>query len=491
MKTYYPQAALEGFGAGLAHKLGVRIDYTTGQPRTDGRTVYLPQITQPLTGGEFEALCGIAIHEAAHVWFDSCPRMARYAGSDRLRAACFNAVLDVADETRIEHFIPSARRLLRTSNLDAAARIRAKGALSAGDPVWAILAVGILENRVRSGLYHNLCPAHLKQDAARAFHILKRCRQRPCKRQHRTRPQWDRLTRAADELVDLLRKHGDGSGAPQPFGTIGADAADAACGKGSPAPGDLPAMAGEAEGEALLDSGSSGRGAGSGAGSGDSGGWSINEGLYAALRPSLAGPVERLARSDEADGFTGGFYSGSRVGRHIERALIDGRCFDRRNGEGEKLHVAILLDDSGSMEDSIANVGAIAQAFADAIGPVADSLSLALFSDTTREVPSFRGASYRLGGTATHLALEWAQKRLASQPGRRVCVLVTDGGPSNPGRTQEFSATLAGCASVIAIAYQFPDDAIRATMPGAHVVAAPTAAGLALQLGMVAQRIAS
>src|SRR5262245_23436241 len=148
MKTYYPQAALEGFAAGLARKLNVQIVCAAGKPRTDGHTVYLPPITQALDEGEFRAMCGIALHEAAHVFFGTVDRMKTYAGRDSLKAVCYNAVADVADETRMELVIqPAGGRLFRASNDQAETDIVANDALNTGDPVWAILAAAILVNR--------------------------------------------------------------------------------------------------------------------------------------------------------------------------------------------------------------------------------------------------------------------------------------------------------------------------------------------------------
>ena len=201
--TYYPQAALTGFAQALSAKLGVNVQFATGQPRTDGSTVYLPTITQALNEGEFAALCGIAIHEAAHVYFGSCPRMAQYA-TDALKAQCFNAVLDVADETRIEGFVSSAQKLLAQSNLSASRRIVDTDALRKGDPVWAVLAAGILWVRIgRLGAHYK--PARKLPHyglMVKAYQILKRCRTRRTGRgpkRYRTRAQWSSLKASAGQ----------------------------------------------------------------------------------------------------------------------------------------------------------------------------------------------------------------------------------------------------------------------------------------------------
>jgi hypothetical protein len=493
VKTFYPQAALEGFGLALASKLGVRVEFTTGQPRTDGSTVYLPAITAPLDSDEFAALCGIAIHEAAHVYFRSVPQHVRYASGSSLRAACFNAVLDVADETRICHFVPNAKRLLYISNKEAEARIIANDSLNNGDPVWAILAAGILFVRLGACDLYKRSRRHPHHGAMlKAYRILKRCQNnRKMKRPHRTRPQWAKIRAAADELVQLLQQFGDGSGSPDAFGPAGSDAGAAAAGRCQPGPNDQ--MAGHNDGFGYLEDGDgSGGGAGSAAGSGGNG-RPMDAGIYAMLRPALTGPVERLARHDDADGFSDGWASGPRVGRNIEMAMIDGRCFVRRNEEGEQLHIAVLLDASGSMAHRMPKVAAVAQAFADAVKGVAASVALATFSSRTQEEPHFHDTSrFEYGGTATDIGLAWAERALSGKSGRRVCIVITDGEPDSEARTvAACERLLAARVAVIGVAYIVPDRRIRETLPMAQIVAADDPSTLALQLGMIAQRIAS
>jgi hypothetical protein len=502
VKTFYPQSALEGFGAALADKLNVRIDYTTGQPRTDGRTVYLPAITAPLDVVEFAALCGVAVHEAAHVFFGSCSRMQWYADRNgptterALRAACMNAVLDVADETRVEWFVNSAEDLLRASNRDAAAKIVAADSLTNSDPVWAVLAAAILSARgVYSKALRAQAEAHPRYaEMCKAHWILKKCRARKCRIPRRTRPQWASLIDTADKLVDLLRPFGDASGAPQAqFGPVGAEPDGMGAGKDAPVLGQ-DQLADEADGAAIAEGVTPGGSGAGGTGKENASAAPFDGGLYGALRPALAGPVERLARADEADGFSSGHLSGPRVGRNIETALIDGRCFDRRNAEGEKLHVAILLDGSGSMDSAMPAVSAIAQAFTDAVKGVAETVSLAVFSDCTRPVGDFRDRSQfpPASCTGTERGLLWAELALKGKPGRRVCVVITDGQPDSRDMTSIACQSLtAERVSVIGIAFQTDPKDIRATMPRAQVIAANTPNELACQLGMIAQRIAS
>jgi hypothetical protein len=507
VKTYYPQSALEGFGRALECKLNVEIDYTTGQPRTDGRTVYLPAITAPLDRAEFGALCGVAIHEAAHVYFGTCRQMEWYVrsggvkGEEALRQACFNAVVDVADETRIEGVVYSAKSLLYASNRSADEKIAQGDGLTKGDPVWAILAAGILFARIGQGQVYRAAKTHRhRSEMLKAYKILRGCKARRGKtpKPRRTNEQWRRLRSAADSLVDLVRQYGDASGAPAAFGPAGTE--PAGMGVGNTVPGPQDQMADSDDGRAIAwaqdpaDASSCGPSPAALAAAGkrrqEQMAW--DTALYTALRPSLAGPVERLARADEADGFSSGHLSGPRIGRSIERALTDGRCFDRRNAEGEKLHVSVLLDTSGSMIDQIGKVAAIAQAFADAVRPVAASIALGTYSDTAGAVHDFRDTTgFCYEGTATDAALGWAGRALAGKTGRRVCVIITDGDPNSR------NATAAAClklvqsgVAVIGVAYLIPDTSIRDTMPRARVIGATSPLALSLQLGAIAQRIA-
>jgi hypothetical protein len=507
MKVWYPQTALSGFADAVSLKLDVEIICTIGQPRTDGRTVYLPQIDDPLDSRGFEALCGICLHECAHVYFRTCPQMGAYARGDALKQACFNAVVDVADETRLEFLIPSARRLFLTSNTEAQAKILAAGAIDNGDPVWAILAAGIMFVRLgRCALYHHIVKSKHKhaQEMRAAYWILRKCQNRrsptgKAPRPNRTGNQWAMLRRAADDLVAMLKAAGFTSTNPpgQPgssdmgeVGPCGSEPAQTAGAGGKPAPGDTSATYADGQ-DAASESGTTSGGAGAGAaaapGRCDQ---SFNGALYTQIKPGIAGAIERIARAEEG-GDENGHVSGRGIGRNIERALIDGRCFVRRNAEGERLNIAVLLDISGSMEDSIGACAAVAQAFADTIAVVADSVSLAEFDDVPTRVENFQNSRTR-GGTQTDQALKWAENALAGKGGRRVCVVITDGIPNSVPATQHACQQLRSRGvQIIGIAFQADYTDIANSLPMARVIAAKTAAELAMQLNRVAAEIAS
>lgn len=520
MRTYYPQSALEGFGRAIGHKLGVTVDFAAGKACTNGTTIWLPPITKPLQQHEFESMCGTVIHEAAHVYFDSVPRHKSFIGSgpdQKLRAVCFNAVIDVADETRIERVIPNAKHLLLRGNEEAVWDIHKNNAFdlaNGADPAWVALVQGIL--RVRLGNEKALrirgCKIWLKRFALRnpnaklydaIVTILKRCRNgrgfgsdTACRRSR----DWSNLRQHAEDLVTLLKAAGmDGSGAPDTFGQaagrpsatpgtnmIGAGAVMADAQSGEDIAKHDPAAAPKAPATP-----SSGKGAGSGNTPDMHDPFYFNDALYNELKPSLTGPIERLARVDEADGFTGGYLSGGRLGRNIESAMIDGRVFERAVSEGEKLHVTVLLDSSGSMGSVMGASAAIAQAFADAVRPIATSVNLGAFSHFFTAMSDYRDTTkLPAGGTRMGDAIRWSNNTLSGEAGRKVCVVITDGATGQPTECAALANEAADAGiRIIAIAFQTSGSSIAGSLPRAEIIEADCPMMLSLRLLEIASRI--
>lgn len=523
MSTYYPQSALEGFTNAIASALGITIKLGDGIASTDGETVFLPRIKKPLDANEFTVMCGTCVHETAHVYYGSCKFQEDYSEGDTLRRACMNAVLDVADETRMERRLPGVVDLLHTANVKADADNAASNAFNDADPVWSCLAAGILWTRIgkANSLTHDAVCEHGHQNIDKmnaAYKLLRRCRATRRDDGQAIRPQVesDRLIFFADELVNLLAKLGDASGAPcnkpaKPGDKPGmgqpgpAGMAVAGMGEGKTEPGAGDKIAGEAEGEAVAAGDKPGEES-----TGDDAeckdvshmlGGSIhvpegercrmNVDLYATLRPVLMGAVERMARHDFADGAEDGYLSGTTIGRGIERAMIDGHCFSRRQAEGENMHAVVLLDNSGSMEYSLPAVSAIAQAFADSLAAAAKSVDLATFECDPQPRKHFRNVG-SMGGTGTAKALRWARETVESKGGKRVVVVITDGCPDDRFATANECGTLVSHGvHVIGIAYKFEEKNIRESMPGAQIIAASDPSSLALQLTRIAAQIAA
>jgi hypothetical protein len=370
--------------------------------------------------------------------------------------------------------------------------------------------MGILWTRIGRGVNYNSARHHPNYSLmVGAYRILKKCKTPRSKKMpgcSRSAEQWARLRARADELVALLAPLGNGAGAPQSFGAPGTDAGT--LGAGTPAPagatladgsdGEEKAMDTEeaaaacqkAQRQAQPQQAQQANGAGTGAGSGGDT-FPMNAYFYHAIRPLLTSAVERMMLADEADGAADGFLSGTSLGRGIERAALDGRCFSRKVAEGERLNAVVLLDKSSSMTDSIQTVLGLAQAFLDALNRTAESVQAAQFDHEVWPVANFHGAT-NLGGTVTHKALDWADKALKGKPGRRVCVVITDGASATVDATRASCQLLCSHGvTVIGIAYQCGEATIARTMPGAEIIAAKNPGELAMRLARVAATVAA
>jgi hypothetical protein len=503
--THYPQAALEGFGRALASKLGIGVAYTTGQPRTDGTTIYLPQITTAITAAEFEALCGIAVHEAAHVYFNSVPMHVRFAQGDPRRAACFNAVLDVADETRIEFVFDRARRLLTTSNAEAAAKITSRD-LTQADPAWLCLAFGIVANRCNAGrAFQKALPAAVRAPAYQCYRVLRKARttRLKMKKEQRAQGQWNTLGKLALELIDILKVFPPPPDAPQ-FGQLGSDAADRAA-AGDPVPAGA-VLADDSDGEKAAevligdwtDASGSGSSATTGGGAGQSGNQRrtcpaipMSGPVYGSLRPYMDAVAEAMSRSADQDP-EDGYRQGAMLGRDLTRVMNDGRVFARAAEEGELLHLVVLLDSSGSMGSRFGDVAAVAQAMLDAVKPIATTIAAATFGEFVTPRDNFKSIAELENCTMTADALRWAGQRLDGLSGRRVVVVVTDGGPSEPEQAQsECRKLIASGVGVLGIGYRYSASMLQDSMPGAAIATANDPNTLAIRLAQAVEQMAA
>jgi uncharacterized protein YegL len=253
--TWYSTAALRGFARSVAKMYTVKVEFSTGAPRTDGETVFLPDL-KPKTVLEFEASCGIALHEISHCKFNSMTGLVKYmtrhklvAGLDKnakpkllttgeaiLRKEIFNVILDIADETRMERIDPTGYRtyqLFIVSNDMAFKRAFDAGRHKQGAaaPSWQILVAAMrgirptTKNKMYEytsgsqtmlGLYrqwlNELYGDHVT--SPREFNLVYRyCKSAATSgRQRVSRPdgkrttaQWRKLYQTADKLFDLLK----------------------------------------------------------------------------------------------------------------------------------------------------------------------------------------------------------------------------------------------------------------------------------------------
>lgn len=541
MAYWYPQSALEGFASAVGATLGVTFKMATGQPRTDGKTVWLPQITGLLSEDEFKGLCGTAIHEAAHVYFKSVPHHIKFSGKDKLRALVFNVVLDLADETRIEECLPSSDSLLRTGSVNILKKWKADDVLALGkhDPAWQVLCGVLMSLRVtpygNQEIADNLKWVETSVDAVLAQHphptlgVMHRydirsamegatnywVSRRSKRRGPRTPHVWKRVVAIAEAVYQMVKHfpqpsksgtdhgHGQGQGVPQPGnGTSIIDAMNPNHPGNGGQPGKIAnfqdgkdvAASGKGKGQTQPQPGQGQPGGGAGYGpSGTQFGAasSPEEQLYRDLKTCVGNTVRRMAEAQHADGSERGYTSGPRFGSDISRALIDGQCFARKRAEGERLSVAIVLDKSGSMVGSIREVAAVAEAFSESVESVCDNVYRATFNSDVQAVMNFRGVCSG-GNTETGKAIAWAISQLSGDDGRRVIICITDGKPGDENRLhREMQKARSLGIQTLAIGYGqgITPNALFKTMPGAAIAHANNAIMLACSLSRAADQI--
>jgi hypothetical protein len=453
--------ASQTFGYALAGLTGtdVKIEVHGTRAYTDGTTIVLPADGLWATGSA-RARFGVAAHECAHVYFKSVPRMhrlvARYAGADAARAQrAYNAVIDVADETRLARALPGAEELFA----EALHHSLCAGLAAGGPPVPTervpeeqLLALGIMWVRAHPGSPARsvLAPFHQSTPGLREVAgILERViDSKPASRfrPDRTAAEWRRLRRRTAALVKLLARlyppgsqpppGAAGNGPPgamdesfQPWGGPAKPGASAPAGtqpaSGTPAPG--PPMAGHGTGPPSPFPGGV-RGAAV----------KYQESVYHRVFPSFRRTVAALLH-----GPTMTREDGHRTGRLLgkpHRSATDGRCFRRTLwDDGPGYAIAVVVDQSESMQAHMGVFLPVAEAFADALtsDPLTE-VGVWRFGSWVERVP--KAADLRagtiMGKTATHLAVREAGDWLAARPARRrVLVVFTDGKPDDPPTT--------------------------------------------------------
>jgi hypothetical protein len=478
--------AVRTFAHGVAGLTGndVAVEVRGCSAYTDGRTVVLPA-EGSWEAGDFRALCGVACHEVAHVWFRSPdqlpPLLGRHpvsAGSRVQRA--FNVVADVADETWFARAMPRADALFAAAREHVLNEAFAAGVVTPTPPPTVpeeqLLAVGVLWARspARSAVRlrlkawlrkaNGLCEVVSLLGKARESRGRATSRYKPA----RTSRQLRKLTDLTGRLIELLdrlypRQAGQGpadeSTAVQgPPGT-GADA-NGTGGAGGDTVTD--AMTGWANAAMVAAAGRALVAAGRGT-IPDSFDWeqaadqwcdgdilhrgvgSVSRGGFRQDCYEQVWPAFKRVSQDLATGPTvvreDGFLSGGQLSRP-HRAAIDGRCFRRSSWqEGPGASVAVIFDQSGSMANCLDVFLPVGAALADALRAV-PNVEVAIWRFGNRVERVNQTAHLRqaatMGGTATHLVIGEAAEWLESRPAqRRVVVLFTDGRPDKVEATHE------------------------------------------------------
>jgi len=401
-----------------------------GRACTDGTTIHLPRPGDATDRAHLDALLGIGCHEAAHVYYDT-PRLfkkfveAHSPGRQPLAAECFNAVLDVADETRFERRFVRAKEHFIASTTRAALDYLAAGnvavdcqstteALVRG--IFSVRAARISDPAMRR-VVRDLCRRDgLTQSVCEILKLAKTSGGGG--RPNRRRAEWTRLGDLAKSLMRLF----DISGLTLPSYSRPSTFDDAVSALGKlfraivrAAAGRTSILLGSAPSIPSLSDFFNGK-------IGDSTPAYNKAAPYFRryARQLLEAPAPTLSRAS---------HSGRRLG-DVTRLNIDGRVFLRPSERSDvRSAVAVCLDCSHSMQSILADAAGNAWALADALKSARGNVACFHFGDNPVRMPLNRmGQARLLGITRTDLLVAAASQWLASQvEPRRVIAIFTDG----------------------------------------------------------------
>lgn len=556
---YYSQNAIDGFGKAMAARYGVQVEFGgTGAPCTDGTKVTMPDCsTRMLKQEEFEAVCGIAIHELSHCLFESVPMMKAFIDDmkrrpekwpEELSQACFNAAIDVQDESRIEYWdrlrmSNRSAELLAIAAADTLRRSTVKNVFrdASQNTVWQALVINMYKIRkpvrVQDSYDANGKPIrkilsgrqlmrwvkwadrNLKKYGVNMDEIhkqLRRCvataaqvKASARKGSSRRLPKQNRvICEAAEELVKLLKPfwvpgnaagQGDAGKVRIDVGQSGMNAQAAkANGCAEKDGADLPQLDGS---PGKTDGGGNGAGAGSGAGSGAGNQGNLSrcdEGVLRVVGRYVSTVVHQVAQDDKHEDLDGQ-YTGNHVGQ-VYRVATDNRILARTTITGEDhegLSCAILLDTSGSMSDIVLECAAVVESFRRSINAIGGKTKCFTFSNSSKETPGFEAFEFAGGGTVPNDAMKWSRGWLKGQSNRnRYVVIATDGDPVNYQVTADLTREIQAIGAKVIVVYLggLADAAhacAAAAYPGATIVTATDPNTLGLKLTQIARRLAA
>jgi hypothetical protein len=459
-------------------------------PCTDGKVVYIP--SRGLLDGEgFRRICGIILHEVAHIWFGSNAFLERLLATfgigDRDRARlCFNAVIDVADEHRMGLRTARAKVLfdeLRRSALD---RAQAAGTIPGRPPgsidsleTFLVVAMLVAQSDPRSEIRKRLRGWRSLPGVGEAFRILSRAVEK-CPHGGfspvRSEKEWSRIGRLTRELFELAEEyfptgHGPGGGSPSSPEATSTDAYETLV---QPVRTRivLDGYRGDRDGETeeedgledqvtelveLVEEDNEGS-----IDEDDDAPWGpfatldlpdltwrvalapgkveYDEDLYLKVRPAFRASVRRLVLGVSGS-LEHGHLHGTRLGA-LHRLYTDGRVFRRmRYEESTEAAVCILVDHSHSMRSALREVLPVGLAMAEALDELPDvTVSVIRFGSRVERLAAhgLLREGLLMGGTATHLALREARDWLAAREApRKVAILFTDGIPDEGDETRQ------------------------------------------------------
>lgn len=433
----YGRRSLRSFADAISRLTGRRFEilFDGGMPRTDGKRVFLPEKTVHSLK-EFQALCGIALHEVAHAWFGTPGRMKgmlrAYSEPDRpLAKECLNAVLDVADEVRLEGgFARGVELFARAREFCVGRRLPPP---AKPPSATELLAAGILlaRSEPRDPVRRALYGWGSRPGIRRIVRLLSRTPEPvgPCGfTPDRSEAEWARLERLGRRLFGIVSQYANEVGQPEPVQT--------------------------AARKALVARGR--RRARRHAGSASS--WDqlpdhlrrgcppFDESLLQAVRPTFRRIAQSFPAEPERE-VCRGLISGPKLG-NLPRYGTDGKIFARWEYQDVgRSAVALLIDQSSSMIVHLGTFLPYAVALAESLDET-EGVELGLFRFGTRVEQVGEPRELRkielLGQTFTHLALraarDWLTKRDVEL---RTTILITDGCPTDgAAATEEMCALL-------------------------------------------------
>jgi hypothetical protein len=496
MSNRYDSRSIKAFADALTGITNSQVSVRVGgaEACTNGRVIHLPD-AGVWEEGDFAALCGVACHEVAHVWFGAPSMQQRFVKpfrkpDRRLAALCFNAVIDVADETRFEQAFPRAQRLFEFAAEACLDNVLRTGIMptrppsKANSPVQLIAAaIWLVRSRPHSNIRRKFRGWRTRTaGAAEAVRILNRARERAQPMPFvpaRSPSEWRRLFKIARMLFDLVeqsfppsqRRRGRWLKSHDPMKQWrkavvreAGEEAQIAESTGIEANCDDWRQACKPP----LDPFSRLRAAMAACES-----VTYDESCYRRLFPAFRRQALTLARGPDLT-VEYGHASGSRLGRP-HRALTDGKCFRRTiTDEGTNAAFALAFDHSHSMCEELGSFLPVGAALAEALAAVPDvELSLWRFGSEVERVNSTEELKHPrlMGSTRTDLALQeahgWLRFRSA---GHKTVILFTDGAPDEAEMTASACMDIRRCGVRI-LAGAFGVDLVQCiqTLPGAIV----------------------
>jgi hypothetical protein len=498
--TVYGRTAYEGFAKAIGSQLGLHVTVVDGASACidASGTIQLPGMNTYQTAREFEVTCGVVVHELAHQFYGSHQLID--PNRARLEHDCLNAVLDVADETWVGAWFNAAgngrpTQLLESSGRDALRR-NTRAYTDWNDPAthaWKVLCMGIFGARLprrevgRWMRYTAHHAAKLGVDAKACYRLLRRARLGKSENPNPRRKRFRKLLRLAAEIAKLLAPFAPPAGSASSPVTIPIDVATAA-GQSTQPKGTVEASEADGasfgDGPAIVAAGGRGRGRGLGGSGFQSTEVEFDTGAFAMLAPAVARVADRIAIDGDGLENSDGLSTGPRLGQ-AHRLITDGQCLARWDASdmADGVSVSVLLDCSSSMEDVLPQCAGIARAFATAMRNAGAVQTLA-FGSIVVESRDFARVS-DLGGTCTHSAVERATAWLATRPGQRWIVVVTDGQPGSQALLDDACReALAKGVRILAVGL-----GCQVNMIGAVSVTAADPAHLAIELDAAAHLI--